>query len=113
MRKESARVIEMKKNFMNHQKDGKSISEIADIYNLSTKAVYYHLQGIADKNGVSRKELLERDYPETRNSPSIVVSHSKNDFEEEEYISLKDETISYMDSKINEILVFLDNTGGK
>lgn len=108
MARKSTRVIEMSKNFISLQNRGLSISEIADMYNLSKRTVYYELQAIADENGVSRKDLLENDYPETRQSPSRVV---RNDIEED-FISFSKETLSYLDSNINKIEIFLKSTGG-
>ncbi len=49
----------MKEHFMTLHQQGYSIKEIATKFNLSSFTVYYHLQEIADENGVSRDSLLQ------------------------------------------------------
>ena len=44
--------------FMECHKNGHTIQEIADTFNLSCRTVYMHLQDIALKEGVSRESLL-------------------------------------------------------
>lgn len=58
--KQSARVGEMMKNFLRLHNEGKDISEIAERYHLSDQTVYLKLQEIADKEGITREELLSR-----------------------------------------------------
>ncbi|MBE6345527.1 MAG: hypothetical protein E7063_07590 [Spirochaetaceae bacterium] len=55
---QSQRVIQMKKGFMQLHEDGKSISEIAEVYHLHPRTVYSYLQEIADSNNVTRESLL-------------------------------------------------------
>ena len=51
---------EMINSFIKMRQEGKTIFEIAEHFNLTTAIIYYHLQEIADINGVSRDELLDR-----------------------------------------------------
>ena len=50
----------MIKNFFGMKQEGKTICEIADYYNLTTRTIYLCLQEIADNNGVSRDDLLDK-----------------------------------------------------
>lgn len=56
----SERVKIMKEGFMTLHDSGKTISEIANHFEVSTWSVYKNLQDIADANGVTRESLLER-----------------------------------------------------
>lgn len=56
----SQRTIKMKENFMKYHNDGRTISEIAEIFNVSVYTIYNNLQEIADKNNVTRESLLLR-----------------------------------------------------
>jgi predicted DNA-binding protein YlxM (UPF0122 family) len=51
-------MAELKKNFMKHHEEGKTIKEIAELYNVSIRHIYTSLQDIADENNVSRESLL-------------------------------------------------------
>lgn len=55
----SERVLQLKKNFMEHHKNGWTIQEIADKYHVTRRHTYTLLQEIADENGVTRESLLE------------------------------------------------------
>lgn len=55
----SERVLRMKQDFMRLHEEGYSIPEIAELYNLSGRTVYRHLQEIAEENGVKREDLLK------------------------------------------------------
>lgn len=59
MAKISERALQMMENFMTLHQEGYSIYEIAAMFNLSDFTVKYHLQEIADANGVSRESLLK------------------------------------------------------
>jgi predicted DNA-binding protein YlxM (UPF0122 family) len=54
----------MMQNYVRLHAEGLSPSEIAKRYNLSTRNVYYVLQEIADKAGVSRESLLKAPHSE-------------------------------------------------
>lgn len=54
----SERVQQLKKNFMKHHNEGKTIKEISEHYNVSTRHIYFILQEIADENNVTRESLL-------------------------------------------------------
>jgi len=58
MANKSVRMAELKKNFMKHHEEGKTIKEIAELYNVSKRHIYTSLQDIADENNVSRESLL-------------------------------------------------------
>ena len=58
MANKSIRMEELKKNFMKHHEEGKTIKEISELYNVSTRHIYNSLQDIADENNVSRESLL-------------------------------------------------------
>ena len=64
-------------NFMKLRNSGKTINEIAKIYDVTRQSIYLHLQEIADENHVSRDELLSRE----RNQHS-----KKNEFQQEKEI---------------------------
>mgnify|MGYP000293687015 FL=1 len=55
MANKSIRMEELKKNFMKHHEEGKTIKEISELYNVSTRHIYNSLQDIADENNVSRE----------------------------------------------------------
>ena len=57
---QSERVKQMKKDFIKYRESGKTIKEIANIFGLTDRTVYLHLQDIADENNLSRDELLFR-----------------------------------------------------
>ena len=57
---QSERVKQMKKDFIKYRESGKTIKEIANIFGLTDRTVYLHLQDIADENNLSREELLFR-----------------------------------------------------
>lgn len=59
MANKSVRMAELKKNFMKHHEEGKTIKEIAELYNVSIRHIYNSLQDIADENNVSRESLLK------------------------------------------------------
>lgn len=59
-KKQSARVGQMMENFIRLHNEGKDISEIAEMFQLSSRTVYLKLQEIADKEGITREELLSR-----------------------------------------------------
>ena len=58
---------------MKHHNEGKTIREISEIYNVSTRHIYNILQEIADENNVSRKSLLTTphcEHPKNRSRSS-------------------------------------------
>ena len=57
--KRSERTKVMMDNFMDDHNDGMTIAEIADKYGLSSITVYRQLGEIAEKEGVSRDDLLQ------------------------------------------------------
>ena len=79
----SERVQQLRKNFMKHHKEGKTIKEISEIYNVSTRLIYYILQEIADENNVSRESLLTTPHRE----------HSKNSRKSSRTVELKPQVI--------------------
>ena len=66
----SERVVRMKQNFMRLHNEGKTIKEIAEIYNLHYTTVYDYLQEIADANNMTRTDLLTRVIIRTSDSNS-------------------------------------------
>ena len=60
MANKSIRMEELKKDFMKHHEEGKTIKEISELYNVSTRHIYNSLQDIADENNVSRESLLKK-----------------------------------------------------
>ncbi len=86
--KQSARVGEMMKNFLRLHNEGKDISEIAEMYHLSDQTVYLKLQEIANKEGITREELLSRPHKKhvvTKQRKVVKTIDSfelKKDFEE-------------------------------
>ena len=56
----SERVRRMKENFMSLHEEGKTILEIATLFNLSRDTVYRHLGDIAAQNGTTRENLLQQ-----------------------------------------------------
>ena len=89
--KENERTFQMKLNFMKHHRDGMTIPEIADHYNLSRRTVYRSLQSIADTNGVSRDALLK-------------VPHAEHAKYEREFILVKPINVSDFRQKM-EVMV--------
>lgn len=54
------RVQQMMQNFVRHWKDGLYVPQIAEKYGLSASTVYLRLAEIAESNGLTRDELLQR-----------------------------------------------------
>ena len=78
-KKSTERVIQMKQNFMRLHDEGKTIPEIAKIYNLNFSTVYKSLQEIADENGTTREELLSQVHVGTsRNSKNYSTPKTPN-----------------------------------
>ena len=105
MKKASERANIMKENFMMLHMEGFSIAEIAERYNLSRDTVYYHLQEIADKNGVTRESLLKviktptsRQYKAEETRMKVGIEELQLDFKE------ADTAISSLMTKIDEII---------
>lgn len=71
--KTSERVKLMKQGFLELRNAGKSFSEIAEIYSISQRSIYDHLQEIANENGLSREDLLYKIH-----KPHVISSSSKN-----------------------------------
>lgn len=89
MAKESERMRLMKENFMELHRQGFTISQIAEKYNLGKASVYHVLQDIADANGISRESLLqvvrtptERAYKEESKKVTVNVTDLKIGFQE-------------------------------
>ena len=99
--KQSARVGQMMEKFLRLHNEGKEISEIAEMYHLSTVTVYAKLQEIADKEGITREELLSRPHKkhvvtkERKVVKSIDICKLKKGFED-------------LQKDIDEILVNID-----
>ncbi|MGN1298148.1 MAG: hypothetical protein ACI4VH_07040 [Clostridia bacterium] len=70
----SERVQQLKKNFMKHHNEGKTIKEISEHYNVSTRHIYFILQEIADENNVSRESLLTTPHREHPRNGSAKTS---------------------------------------
>lgn len=66
------RTLKMKNNYVRLWQEGRTVSEIAELYDLSSRAVYRHLQDIADENGFTREELLSR--PHKAHQPFVHIS---------------------------------------
>lgn len=62
MQKPHERTLKMMENYVRLHEEGRSVSEIAKLYGLSTSTVYGRLAEIANKAGVSRKSLLEKPF---------------------------------------------------
>lgn len=62
MQKPHERTLKMMENYVRLHEEGRSVSEIAKLYSLSTSTVYGRLAEIANKAGVSRKSLLEKPF---------------------------------------------------
>ena len=69
--KQHERTFKMMEDFIPLHNEGYSVKDIAERYNLSLSSVYKKLGAIAEKAGVSRKELLEK---------PIVADHSGRNF---------------------------------
>lgn len=69
--KEHERTFKMMENFISLHNEGYSIKEIAKKYSLSTTTVYNRLEEIAEKAGVTRKELLKKPF---------IADHSGRNF---------------------------------
>lgn len=69
--KQHERTLKMMENFISLHNEGHSIKEIAERYKLSPSVVYKNLGAIAEKVGVSRKDLLEK---------PIIADHSGRNF---------------------------------
>lgn len=83
MTKEVAyKVKKMKEGFLEYRKAGKSISEIAKIFEVSASCIYDNLQEIADFNNVTREDLLYRVYKKehhpVKKANTVVISIAEN-----------------------------------
>lgn len=99
--KQSARVGQMMEKFLRLHNEGKEISEIAEMFQLSSSTIYLKLQEIADKEGITREELLSRPHKkhvvtkERKVVKSIDICELKKGFEN-------------LQKDIDEILVNID-----
>lgn len=101
----SERVNIMMKNFMDFHEKGFSIYEIAEQFQVSVRTVYNNLQEIADKNGVTRNELLQQvKSPYTRTKVRRIAD--KTDLEG--LMSEFDKTSESMDTLINNLDAFIE-----
>ena len=66
------RTLQMMKNYVRLHDEGHSLAEIAKMYSLSARTVYYVLQEIADEAGVSRESLLKA--PHSKHQPIERIS---------------------------------------
>lgn len=109
MAKISERAIQMKANFMRLHDEGKTLTEIAEIYSLSRWTVYDHLQSIADENKdkvSSRDDLLERPH-KTHELKNATLRMSREHVDIEEIRGLASDILSNIDkivSKVDTIL---------
>ena len=55
----SERVLQMKQNFIELHYQGFSIPDIAKKFHVDNSTIYYHLQDIAEANGMTREDLLK------------------------------------------------------
>jgi len=99
--KQSARVGHMKENFLRLHNEGKDVSEIAEMYHLSTVTVYAKLQEIADKEGIAREELLTRPHKKHIMIASRKKVHTID-------ICKLNEDFKDLQKDINKILVNID-----
>ena len=87
MANKSIRMEELKKNFMKHHEEGKTIKEISELYNVSTRHIYNSLQDIADENNVSRESLLttvhkqQKPLQNTKSDGQINPAEMKENFD--------------------------------
>lgn len=58
--KRTERVKLFMENFMEKHRQGFSIKEISEMYGISDRMAYLLLEEIAEKNGVTREELLQK-----------------------------------------------------
>lgn len=68
------RVKFYKKNFMSLHEKGYKIPEIADMCSISRGHAYMLLQEIADENGVTREELLTKNWKKSQTGKSTKVA---------------------------------------
>lgn len=86
--KQSARVGQMMEKFLRLHNEGKEISEIAEMFQLSSSTIYLKLQEIADKEGITREELLSRPHKkhvvtmQRKVAKSIDICELKKGFED-------------------------------
>ena len=104
----STRVLEMKKNFMALHLEGLSIAEIAEKYDLSRRSVYGYLDEIATENNISRKELLERDYPENR-AERIDSERNNEKIAIDDIVSLGNDILHLIDSYVMQTETFINS----
>ncbi len=74
-RQRTQRGQQLVENFMKHHEDGKSIAEIAKLYDVNLSTIYkFYLQEIAEKNGVTRESLLYHPAKKApRNQPKRII----------------------------------------
>lgn len=101
------RVENLLKGFMQLHKDGYSIREIADHYQVDFSTVYNHLQEIADANGVTRESLLSQ-----KSSPHLNLHHPfrKEKIDAENLKREFKKVDEHLDNLITEIDTILLNT---
>ena len=64
MAKLDERTLKMMENYIPLHNQGKSVEEIAELFDLDKSSVYRVLDRIAEQNGVSRESLLKRPHVE-------------------------------------------------
>lgn len=104
-KKSTERVIQMKQNFMRLHDEGKTIPEIAKIYNLNFSTVYKSLQEIADENGTTREELLSQVHVGTsRNSKNYSTPKTPNTID----FKKLSESFDFVLAELNNLITDID-----
>ncbi|MBR2754014.1 helix-turn-helix domain-containing protein [Candidatus Saccharibacteria bacterium] len=101
------RTLQMMENFLKLHNEGYSIKEIAKMYNLSEYTVYNRLGEIAEKEGVTRDELLKKpffaDHSGRNFTPVMPIDRTKFNQNYDELIIRLDSILEGIDETINQI----------
>ena len=111
--KQHERTLQMMENFISLHNEGYSVKDIAEKYNLSLSVVYKNLGTIAEKAGVTRKELLEKpfiaDHSGRNFTPVKPIDRAKF---EEDYAIMK-ATIKSLREDISMTIEYIEETNQK
>ena len=95
----------MIENFLSHKKEGKTNKEIADMYGLSMWTLHHYLQEIAENNGVTRDDLLDR----VHKPYEVTVVSNRKPLEQ---VDVEEQLIAHFSKMIDEVdkIIFNLNT---
>ena len=96
----------MIENFMKYHNEGKTISEISEICNVSIWTIYSNLEIISKRNNVTRESLLTRVHKQHELKNVKIVDNTKH-LNDKEFIIALEELSKNVSNVIEKISIIL------